>query len=161
MVVFEPVPSGCVVSPLSTRRLETDSSPHPGYSDPSVTIRTKTAFLLSQLVSQAADPSALVGSLRSSTILSTLLASLSLASALPSGPNGDSDAIDPDYRDKALRVLLNAVQRTAGAKGLEEDEKKAVRLVLGEVESDKSWSATEDLGVSADEWSEFKQAVAA
>lgn len=58
-------------------------------------------------------------------------------------------------------MLLNAVQRTAGAKGLEEDEKKAVRLVLGEVESDKSWSATEDLGVSADEWSEFKQAVAA
>ncbi|KAL8278726.1 hypothetical protein RQP46_008795 [Phenoliferia psychrophenolica] len=100
-------------SPEAVKRfdeLDGWSSLNLALQDPSQTIRTKTAFLLSQLVSQSSSPSSLLSSLRSSSVLPSLLSSLSSSSALPTGPNGDIETIDPDYRDKALRVLVNLME---------------------------------------------------
>lgn len=121
--------------------------------DPSTTLRAKTAFLLSQLVAQAADASAFLASCRQAGLLATLLSSLDPSSAVPSGASGENGTIDPDYREKALRVLVNAVERTQGS-GFTAEEKKAVREVVKGLDADKEWSE-EDLGMAKAEWKAF------
>ncbi|KAM0788372.1 hypothetical protein ACM66B_001512 [Microbotryomycetes sp. NB124-2] len=129
--------------------------------DPSLVVRNKTAFLLSQLVSQAADAVAFLATLRSSGVISTLLEALSPASAVPTGPNGETESIDPELKDKALRFFVNAVGATKGnANALESDEKIAVSRLADEVEGSDDWSV-DDLGLAQSEWAEFKQALKA
>ncbi|BGP14572.1 hypothetical protein JCM10213_001921 [Rhodosporidiobolus nylandii] len=128
--------------------------------DPSLTLRTKTAFLLSQLISQSASPAALVSSLRSASTLSTLIDSLHPSTALPTGSSGEVEAIDPDFRDKGLRFLANVVERTKGVEGFNSDEKGKIAKVVAETEKDSSWSC-EDVGMSRGEWDAFKAAVSA
>ncbi|KAM0754528.1 ARM repeat-containing protein [Meredithblackwellia eburnea MCA 4105] len=127
--------------------------------DPSNTLRSKTAFLLSQLVSQSETPATLIASLRTSSIISTLISSLSPNSSQPTGPNGDETSINPDYRDKTLRALVGVVQRGEG-KGLEAAEKTELQSVVRGLEEDSDWSV-EDLGLAEDEWTEFKKALSA
>ncbi|KAK4703460.1 hsp70-interacting protein, partial [Phenoliferia sp. Uapishka_3] len=127
--------------------------------DPSQTLRTKTAFLLSQLISQS--PTSLLPILRSSHILYSLLNSLSPTTALPTGPNGDVEAVDADYRDKGLRVIVNAVMgEQEGSEGLTAEERKLLAGVLAELEGTDGWSAEEDLGMSTGEWKDFLGRVA-
>ncbi|GAA6002264.1 hypothetical protein JCM10207_003153 [Rhodosporidiobolus poonsookiae] len=128
--------------------------------DPSLTLRAKTAFLLSQLMSQSSSPSTLVSSLRSASTLSTLIDSLHPSTALPTGSSGEVEAIDPDFRDKGLRFLANVVERTSGADGLNGEEKEKVQKVVGEVEKDAEWTP-EDIGMAQDEWKAFKDALKA
>ncbi|GAA5884502.1 hypothetical protein JCM6882_005278 [Rhodosporidiobolus microsporus] len=128
--------------------------------DPSLTLRAKTAFLLSQLVSQTASPAALVSSLRSASTLSTLLDSLHSSTALPTGSSGDTADVNPDFRDKGLRFLANVVERTSGAEGLNGEEKEKTRKVVDEVEKDSEWTS-EDVGMAASEWDSFKKALKA
>ncbi|BGP38605.1 hsp70 nucleotide exchange factor fes1 [Rhodotorula kratochvilovae] len=128
--------------------------------DPSLKLRSKTAFLLSQLVMQSQDPAALLSSLRSASTLSTLIDSLHPSTAVPSGPSGEQGEIDPDYRDKGLRFLANVVERTKGADGgLSREEKDKVRAVVEDAEKGAEWTP-EDVGMAADEWAAFKRALA-
>ncbi|GAA5821245.1 hypothetical protein JCM11251_004531 [Rhodosporidiobolus azoricus] len=126
--------------------------------DPSLTLRAKTAFLLSQLVSQSASPSTLISSLRSASTISTLIDSLHSSTALPTGSSGEVSAVDPDFRDKGLRFLANVVERTSGSDGLNGEEKEKVQKVVEEVEKDAEWTS-EDVGMSKGEWDSFKQAL--
>ncbi|GAA6037901.1 hypothetical protein JCM8097_009481 [Rhodosporidiobolus ruineniae] len=130
--------------------------------DPSLPLRSKTAFLLSQLMSQSETPSALVNSLRSASTLSTLIDSLHSSTAVPTGSSGETEAIDPDFRDKGLRFLANVVERTQGTKdgGLNGEEKKKIARVVDEVEQNKEW-VPEDVGMAQGEWDAFKQHVKA
>lgn len=129
-------------------------------ADPSLTLRSKTAFLLSQLISQSSTPSNLLATLRTSSTLSTLLSSLSPSSATPTGPDGDSESIDPDYREKALRFLVNSAEKTKGAEGFTEEEQKRIREVIKGIEAEDDWSE-DGLGLAKEEWVSFKQAVKA
>lgn len=131
--------------------------------DPSQTLRTKTAFLLSQLIAQSTDPKTLLDTLRNSKTLETLLNSLSPNSALPTGLNGEVSEIDPDYRDKVLRFFVNAIERDA--QGLLKVEKANIAQVVKELEDGvsgqvgDSWSGKDDLGMSEQEWSTFMQSL--
>ncbi|BGP30791.1 hsp70 nucleotide exchange factor fes1 [Rhodotorula toruloides] len=127
--------------------------------DPSLKLRTKTAFLLSQLMNQSQSPSSFISSLRSASTLPTLIDSLSPSTAIPTGSSGEQEAIDPDFRDKGLRFLANAVESTKGADGLTAEEKTKVRGVVREVEQVEGWSF-EDVGLAQDEWESFKRALA-
>ncbi|SCV74247.1 BQ2448_6679 [Microbotryum intermedium] len=124
--------------------------------DPSQVLRTKTAFLLSQLVSQSSTPKEMISSLRSSNTLSTLLASLFKSSATPTGPDGDSAEIDADYRDKVLQFFVNAIERDVDA--LQKDEKEQVVKAVREAEAE-GWKGSEDLGTSEDQWKAFAEAL--
>ncbi|KDE07319.1 hypothetical protein MVLG_02363 [Microbotryum lychnidis-dioicae p1A1 Lamole] len=124
--------------------------------DPSQVLRTKTAFLLSQLVSQSSSPKEMISSLRTSNTLSTLLASLFKSSATPTGPDGDSAEIDADYRDKVLRFFVNAIERDADA--LQNEEKEQVLKAVREAEAE-GWKGQEDLGMSEQEWNAFVEAL--
>ncbi|SGY48091.1 BQ5605_C001g00612 [Microbotryum silenes-dioicae] len=124
--------------------------------DPSQVLRTKTAFLLSQLVSQSSSPKEMISSLRTSNTLSTLLASLFKFSATPTGPDGDSAEIDADYRDKVLRFFVNAIERDADA--LQNEEKEQVLKAVREAEAE-GWKGQEDLGMSEQEWNAFVEAL--
>lgn len=124
--------------------------------DPALTIRTKTAFLLSQLVAQAERPDDLVDALRSSGTIQTLLDSLSVKTALPTDSTGSTAEIDADFRDKGLRFVVNVVERTGG-KGLVDAEKDQVRSILNELKAAPGgWNVEEDLGVSKGEWDAFE-----
>ncbi|GAA5836032.1 hypothetical protein JCM9279_002169 [Rhodotorula babjevae] len=129
--------------------------------DPSLKMRSKTAFLLSQLVSQSNSPSTLLASLRSASTLSTLIDALHSSTAVPSGPSGERGDIDPDLRDKGLRFLANVVERTQGSEGgLTRGEKDQVLLAVDEAEKTEGWTP-EDVGMAADEWAQFKRALKA
>lgn len=124
--------------------------------DPSVTLRTKTAFLLSSLVLQSDSPDALVASIRASSTLATLITSLTSAS-LPTGPNGEVEALDADYKEKALRVLVNIVAQTTS--GLLAEEKETI---LGTVKLfEQEGLDLEEVGLAKEEWEEFKTKLAA
>ncbi|SCZ98828.1 BZ3500_MvSof-1268-A1-R1_Chr3-1g05647 [Microbotryum saponariae] len=124
--------------------------------DPSQVMRTKAAFLLSQLVSQSSSPKEMISSLRTSNTLSTLLASLFKSSATPTGPDGDSAEIDADYRDKVLRFFVNAIERDADA--LQKEEKEQVVKAVREAEGE-GWKGQEDLGMSEEEWNAFVESL--
>ncbi|KAK4051859.1 hsp70 nucleotide exchange factor fes1 [Microbotryomycetes sp. JL201] len=129
--------------------------------DPSLVVRNKTAFLLSQLVSQATDVIALLSTLRSSGVISGLLDALSPASAVPTGPNGETESIDPELKEKALRFFVNAVDATKGkSDALNPEEKNQVLKLAEEMEGDADWSV-DDLGLAQSEWANFKQALKA
>lgn len=87
---------------------------------------------------------------------------MSDASALPTGPDGEIAEVDPDYREKVLRFLVNTVERTReeGKGELEEGEKQQVREVVAELEGIEAWSA-EELGLAEEEWIGFKQGIQA
>ncbi|GAA6003102.1 Hsp70 nucleotide exchange factor FES1 [Rhodotorula paludigena] len=125
--------------------------------DPSLKMRAKTAFLLSQIVTQSPDPSSLLSSLRTASTLPTLIDSLSPSTAVPTGATGEQQAIDRDFRDKGLRFLVNTVERTKGTDGgLSREEKDKVQNVVAEAKQDGEWSH-DDVGVAADEWAAFKE----
>ena len=124
--------------------------------DPSQTIRTKTCFLLSQLVSQSQSPFELSIELRKAGVLKGVLDGLDEDLHQPTESTGEGTKIDPDYRDKSLRFLVNVVERTEG-KGLEKEEKKMLGKVVKELEEGEGWSAEEDLGMAKIEWEEFKK----
>ncbi|GAA5948716.1 hypothetical protein JCM21900_005271 [Sporobolomyces salmonicolor] len=127
--------------------------------DPSLTLRTKTAFLLGQLVSQSPDPSSLLSFLRSSSVLTSLIDSLSSRTAVPTGSSGEVAAIDPDFRDKGLRFLVNLADKTKGTDvGLSREEKEKVAKVVEEIEGEGGWSP-DDLGMADDEWRTFKDSL--
>lgn len=120
-------------------------------------MRAKTAFLLSQIVTQSPNPSALLSSLRTASTLPTLIDSLSPSTAVPTGATGEQQAIDRDFRDKGLRFLVNTVERTKGTDGgLSREEKDKVQNVVAEAEQDGEWSH-DDVGMAADEWAAFKE----
>lgn len=134
------------------------------HTDPSLILRTKTAFLLSQLISQSTAPAALLSSLRTASTLSTLIDSLHPSTALPTGSSGEVEAIDPDFRDKGLRFLANVVEQTkgvvSGSEGLNKEERSKVKKVIEEVERDSEWTP-ENVGMAESEWKAFKQAIEA
>lgn len=109
-------------------------------------------------MSQIEDPSKLVSTLRSSLVLPTLLSSIHPSLATPTGPNGDSaeGTVDPDYREKALRFLVNTTDRAGAA--LQADEKALVSEVVQSLDSDESFSI-DDLGLSEAEYAQFKQSL--
>lgn len=133
------------------------------FTDPSQVLRTKSAFLLSQLVLQIPSAVAL-SSFRSSTILSVLLESLS-SDSLPTGPDGDG-ILDLDYQEKALRVLVGLVERlresqsatTEPLEELNEEEKTGLKELVSSLEGAKGWKE-EDVGLGVDEWKAFKDVV--
>lgn len=126
-------------------------------------MRSKTAFLLAQLVSQSNSPATLLSSLRSASTLSTLIDSLHSSTAIPTGPSGEQGEVDPDLRDKGLRFLANVVERTAGGNtegGLSRGEKDGALRAVAEAEKTEGWTP-EDVGMAADEWAAFKRALQA
>lgn len=134
-------------------------------SDPSLKLRAKTAFLLSQLASQVPSTSAFLNHLRSASTLSTLIDALSPSTAVPTGASGSQDAVDPDLRDKGLRFLANLVARTTESNvgpeaeaALESEEKERIRRVVAEAEGTAEWTP-EDVGMAVDEWDAFKRQV--
>lgn len=141
------------------------SSPLNGYQvlserllqDPSQKIRTKTTFLLAQLVSQSAQPLALAGHLRQSRVIKVVLDSLDERTAVPTGQDGTGTEIDDDYRSKSLRFFVNLIERTEG-RGLESDEKQRLREILSTLGSE--WNAEDELGMSSQEWSSFTKTLA-
>ncbi|KAK4058391.1 hsp70 nucleotide exchange factor fes1 [Microbotryomycetes sp. JL221] len=142
--------------------------------DPSSIVRNKTAFLLSQLVSQVEDVNSFLSTLRTNQVLSTLIESLSSTSAVPTGPNGEQESIDLDYKDKSLRFFVNAIEAvkhslsssttstttttTTTTTIFDPEEKQAIRQLVQEVENDEDWSV-DDLGLAQSEWQQFKQAI--
>ncbi|BGP54340.1 hypothetical protein JCM8202_000773 [Rhodotorula sphaerocarpa] len=133
--------------------------------DPSLKLRAKTAFLLSQLASQVPSTSAFLNHLRSASTLSTLIDALSPSTAVPTGASGSQDAVDPDLRDKGLRFLANLVARTTESNvgpeaeaALESEEKERIRRVVAEAEGTAEWTP-EDVGMAVDEWDAFKRQV--
>lgn len=121
-----------------------------------MTLRTKTAFLLSSLVLQSDSPDALVASIRASSTLATLITSLTSAS-LPTGPNGEVEALDADYKEKALRVLVNIVAQTTS--GLLAEEKQTILGIVKLFEQEGL--DLEEVGLAKEEWNEFKTKLAA
>lgn len=119
------------------------------FVDPSASLRAKTAFLLGSLVIQADDSTAIISSMRASAIISTLITSFTSAS-LPTGPNGDVDTMNGDYKEKALRVLVNI----ADAWGFDDAERKSVLDVATTLESDGL--NLEECGLAVQEWRNFK-----
>lgn len=104
-------------------------------------------------MAQSTDPKALVSTLRDTQVLSSLLNSIHPSSATPTGPNGDSaEGVDPDYREKALRFLVNTVER-AGSE-LESSEKQLAREVVDSLDKDETFSL-DDLGLARSEWETF------
>lgn len=125
-------------------------------------MRTKTVFLLSQLITQVPNASQLLTNLRTTSVLSTLIDSLSPTLAVPTGPNGDSDAIDADYRDKAVRFLVNVMETTRSSQdgGLTKEEKDVVSAHVGELERASDWNL-DDVGLTQQEWDAFKRGLQA
>lgn len=113
-------------------------------------------------MSQATSPSTLLHALRASGVLPLLLTSLDSSSALPTGADGDIVAVDPDYREKVLRFLVNTVERTReeGKGGLESEEKSNVSKAVQELEGQEAFEA-EELGLAKEEWEEFKKGIQA
>ncbi|GAA5936029.1 Hsp70 nucleotide exchange factor FES1 [Sporobolomyces koalae] len=126
--------------------------------DPSQTIRTKTAFLLAQLVSQAAEPIERIEQLRTAGTLDKVLDSLDQDKSVPTDQTGSITEIDADYRDKCLRFFVNLVDRTQ-AKGLEIREREQLAQIVQGVESSKEWNAEEELGMSSSEWQQFRSSI--
>ncbi|GAA5914318.1 Hsp70 nucleotide exchange factor FES1 [Sporobolomyces salmoneus] len=124
--------------------------------DPSQKIRTKTVFLLAQLVSQSSKPLELAQKLRENKVIQVVLDSLDEKTAVPTGEAGTGKEIDEDYRSKSLRFFANSVERTEG-KGLEPEEKSRLKEILKGLEGGE-WNAEEELGMSSEEWEEFKKA---
>ncbi|GAA5975562.1 hypothetical protein JCM10908_005203 [Rhodotorula pacifica] len=127
--------------------------------DPSLKLRAKTAFLLSQLATQTSSPSTFLSHLRSAATLSTLIDSLSPSTAIPTGSSGSQGSVDPDFRDKGIRFLANVVERTSGEEGLTAQEKEQIRRVVQEAEATADWTP-EEVGMLADEWATFKRQLA-
>ncbi|GAA5884824.1 hypothetical protein JCM16303_007288 [Sporobolomyces ruberrimus] len=119
--------------------------------DPSQKIRTKTSFLLAQLVSQSTEPLEFSTQLREAGVLKTVLDSLNDKTATPTSSDGTNTEIDEDYRSKSLRFFVNLVEGTQG-KGLDAEEKKRLSEIVGGLEG---WNAEEELGMSSTEWKEF------
>lgn len=113
-------------------------------------------------MSQATSSSVFLASLRASGLLALLLSSLSSSSATPTGPDGDSAAVDADYLEKGIRFLVNTVERTKeeGKGGLESGEKSAARAVVAELEAQDAFEA-EEIGLAKEEWAEFKAGIQA
>lgn len=124
--------------------------------DPSLKIRTKTSFLLAQLVSQSEQPLELSKLLREQGIIEVVLNSLKEETMVPTGEDGTGKTIDQDYQSKTLRFLVNLVERTQG-KGLQQDEKERLRDDILKGLSNSDWNAQEELGMSSDEWSNFNK----
>lgn len=119
--------------------------------DPSQKIRTKTSFLLAQLVSQSTEPLEFSTQLREAGVLKTVLDSLDDKTATPTSSDGTNTEIDEDYRSKSLRFFVNLVEGSQG-KGLDVDERKRLSEIVGGLQG---WNAEEELGMSSTEWKEF------
>ncbi|GAA5981424.1 hypothetical protein JCM5350_004060 [Sporobolomyces pararoseus] len=140
------------------------SPPLNGYSifssrllqDPSIKIRTKTSFLLAQLVSQSEQPNKLSQQLRENNVVKVLLDNLDEKTATPTGEDGTGKTIDQDFRSKSLRFFVNLVERTKG-EGLNQDEKNRLNEVLSGL--GQEWNAEDDLGMSNEEWKTFKSLI--
>ena len=124
--------------------------------DPSIKIRTKTSFLLAQLVSQSEQPNKLSQQLRENNVVKVLLDNLDEKTATPTGEDGTGKTIDQDFRSKSLRFFVNLVERTRG-EGLNQDEKTRLNEVLSGL--GKEWNAEDDLGMSTEEWKTFKSLI--
>lgn len=70
--------------------------------------------------------------------------------------------MDPDYREKVLRFLVNTVERTKeeGKGGLDSGEKESVSQVVDELEEQEAFEA-EELGLAKEEWEDFKKGIQA
>ena len=135
-------------------------TPFVNLTDPSLKLRAKTAFLLSQLATQTTSPSTFLSQLRAASTLSTLVDSLSPSTAVPTGSSGSQGSVDPDLRDKGIRFLANVVERTsAQQEGFTSEEKEQIRRVVHEVEAEDGWTP-EEVGMLADEWAAFKRQLA-
>lgn len=135
-------------------------TPFGNLTDPSLKLRAKTAFLLSQLATQTTSPSTFLSQLRAASTLSTLVDSLSPSTAVPTGSSGSQGSVDPDLRDKGIRFLANVVERTsAQQEGFTSEEKEQIRRVVQEVEAEDGWTP-EEVGMLADEWAAFKRQLA-
>lgn len=95
-----------------------------------------------------------VAAFRAASILSTLIISLSPSEALPTGPDGDIETIDSDYKEKALRVLVNIVSLSSGEHGLSDSERRSTRDVAEAME--KEGVDLDELGLAKAEWEEFR-----
>lgn len=67
------------------------------------------------------------------------------------------ETIDPDYREKALRFLVNCVEMEAG---LEKEERRAVGRVVDALVKEEGWTE-EELGLAKEEWEKFVEKVKA
>lgn len=91
-------------------------------------------------------------------IQKTLLESLSKATALPVGENGEVEEIDTDYSDKAINALVSIMSK-AGQSDIEnaftQDQRTQLKELLLELEKDGRIPTD----LSKEEWSSFEKAV--
>lgn len=132
-----------------------------GLRDPSISLRRKAAFLIHSLFmnTTALEEAKLYNvAAQKAGIHSTLLDSLSIATAVPTGENGESEEIDVDYSDKAVNALLSIVNK-AGEGKLQDtfDGKQQNQLKSLVCELEKDNRIPSDLASA--EWSSFQQAV--
>ena len=99
-------------------------------ADPDITCRRKTAFLVGALLGAGeADPlrPGLIAEARQAGVISSLVASLSPATAHPFGPDGDETS-DADFEEKAVHALFAIATAEPGA--LLPDERRALAEAL-------------------------------
>lgn len=78
---------------------------------------------------------------------------------MPTGPSGEIEAIDLDYREKSLRVIVNVVE-AAGSELLVE-EKSQIRSVVENLEAEADWETqVEEMGLAKEEWESFRSKIA-
>lgn len=125
--------------------------------DPSVPLRRKTAFLIGSLfmnVVSEKEAHSYFDALQSSRTLDTLLSSLSKHEAVPSGADGEIEAIDHDYSDKTVVALATIVDKVRGTTKFAPEQKNKLKALLRELKEDDRIPA--DLAQS--EWTALEQA---
>lgn len=128
-------------------------------SDPSISLRRKTAFMVSTLFMNVLirkEGEAYLQACQNVGLVDTLLDSLDEKTALPTGPNGEETEIDEDYREKALGALVMMVQQ-AGTEKLTEEQKGKLKGIARDAQKEEKIPA--DLAKS--EWQSFTEALGA
>ncbi|MBW0461114.1 hypothetical protein O181_000829 [Austropuccinia psidii MF-1] len=128
---------------------------------PSMTLRRKTVFLINTLV---LEDSLELEKLRSTGLLNTLITSLSPSKGIPTGLDGDLNAQDEDYTEKALRsivtILINSSSKTS--QPLSNYERQTLNDVLLElgIGSEEFNSLLQSSGIGESEWAQALRVLA-
>lgn len=136
------------------------SSLNSSLSDPSIALRRKTAFLIATLFTNATHENEAVLYLEAANgagVVDTLLHSLGSETHQPTGPDGEMEEIDEDYREKATGALVALVAKCGGVKRLTEQQREGLKELVSEAKREGRVPAD----LASEEWDAFVVAVQA
>jgi hypothetical protein len=121
------------------------------FPGPDGRLRRRAAAVVASVVSHSGESVSLIGPMRDSGALATLIQTVLQPDAHPTGVDGDGH--DEEYRERATQALAAIARRAASS--LHEDERKEVKRAL---EAERSRDDA-DVVMTRGEWEEVLRAI--